>query len=176
MGFSGCDLYKGHWTLPPKSPDWRQLGLGGGSVLFEFFVKNAHSVTPNCKLISFSLVEGGKKKRSQNSCFCFQIECLSFPMWRDFSCQRLFFISCLKSCNGKENILADFSPFHQILEKVISDQANILFQYLNWKSQETEIPTIPTVQIRMQIFYFHGAPIPHPRSPEPSAQLRGRTG
>lgn len=56
------------------------------------------------------LLQKGKKKRSQNSSFCFQIECLRFPMWRDFLCQRLFFISCLKSCNGKENILADFCP------------------------------------------------------------------
>lgn len=50
-------------TLPPESPDWRQLGLEGEEVsCLNFLVKNADSVTQNCKLISFSVAEGKKRE------------------------------------------------------------------------------------------------------------------
>lgn len=63
----GVIFTKATETLPPESPDWRQLGLEGEEEVscLNFLVKNADSVTPNCKLISFSVVEGGKKEKSK---------------------------------------------------------------------------------------------------------------
>lgn len=70
MTFSECDLYKGHSNS--SSGECRveitRLGLEGEEMSrfnFFLFVKNADSVTPNCKLISFSVAElGGKNKQT----------------------------------------------------------------------------------------------------------------
>lgn len=96
-------------TLPPESADWRQLRLEEEEVTcLNFLVKNADSVTPNCKLISFSVVEG-KTREVKIVGFVSKLNACVFPC-EETSCQRVFFLSCLKSCNGKENILADFFP------------------------------------------------------------------
>lgn len=62
----GVIFTKAAQTLPPQSPDWRQLGLQGEEVsCLNCLLKNAHSVTPNCKFISFSVAEGKKKEKSK---------------------------------------------------------------------------------------------------------------
>lgn len=64
----GVIFTKATETLPPESPDWRQLGLEGEEVsCLNFLVKNADSVTHNCKLISFSVAEGKKKRKKDKS-------------------------------------------------------------------------------------------------------------
>lgn len=70
----GVIFTKATETLPPESPDWRQLGLQGQEVsCLNFLVKNADSVAQNCRLISFSVAEGGRKEKSKQFFF--------FPNW-----------------------------------------------------------------------------------------------
>lgn len=78
-------------TLPPESADWRQLRLEGEEVsCLNFLVKNADSVTPNCKLISFSVVEG-KTREVKTVVFVSKLNACVFPCEETFHVKEYFF-------------------------------------------------------------------------------------